>query len=142
MMVDKWTVPKVVGTWVLRHPWESFGVYMALRNPYTRAWMLDHLLLMGRGALAGTRGSWGITAKRLVTPAARAAVAGLTGPTAQTAAIIAAPVVVAAVGAAGVTAAQQAVELVGPSAPRATSPYPSTKRTQFNPLFMGWGSAV
>jgi len=141
-MVDKWTVPKVVGGWVLRHPWESFGVYMALRNPYTRAWMLDHMWLMGRGALAGTRGSWGITVKRLVTPAARAAVAGLTGTTAQTAAIIAAPVVVAAVGAGVVTAAYQKAGLIGPDAPRVESVYPSTKKTPFNPFMMGWGSVV
>ena len=144
-MVDKWTVPKVVGGWVLRHPWESFGIYVALKNPYTRAWMLDHLLLAGRGALAGTRGSWGITAKRLVKPAGRAALAGLTGPTAQTAAIVAAPVVIAAVVAAGITAAQQRVGLVGPDAPKmGMGGWMGEKYRdlQLNPFMISMGSVV
>jgi len=60
----------------------------------------------------------------------------------QTAAIIAAPVVAAAAGAAVVTTAQQKAGLIGPSAPTATSPFPSLKGTELNPFFIGMGTVV
>jgi hypothetical protein len=134
-MVDEWTIPKAVGAWALSHPIETFGIYVGLKSPRWRGWILEHLLLAGRGAVTGARASLGITARQLVVPA-------LSSSSVQTAGIIAAPVVAAAVGAAGVTAAQQAVDIVGPSAPKATSPFPSTKKAPFNPFFMGWGSVV
>ena len=135
MMVDKWTVPKAVGAWALSHPIATFGIYVGLKNPATRGWMLEHLLLAGRGAASGARASLGITSRRLVVPA-------LTSSAAQTGAIIAAPVVVAAVSAGVVTAAYQKAGLIGPDAPRVESVYPSTKKTPFNPFMMGWGSVV
>ena len=88
-----------------------------------------------KGAWAGLAFTARTTWSRLILPAV------LSTPV-QTAAIIAAPVVVAAVGAAVVTAAQQKAGLIGPSAPTATSPFPSLKGTELNPFFVGMGTVV
>jgi len=89
----------------------------------------------GRSAVAGAAYTARSTWSRLLVPLA------LSAPV-QGAGIIAVPVVVAAAGAAVVTAAQQKAGLIGPSAPKATSPFPSLKGTQLNPFFMGMGTVV
>lgn len=89
----------------------------------------------GRTALAGLAFTARTTWARLLVPIALS-------PAVQTVGILAAPVVAAAAGAAVVTAAQQQVGLIGPSAPKATTPFPSLKGSELNPFFMGMGSVV
>jgi hypothetical protein len=137
----KWGV-----SWGLRHPWETIAGYVLLKNPATRGLMVDHLILLGRGALAGTRGSYASIFNRIISPGAKnigprilrgAQVAASSG-----AAPIVAAATVAAVGAAGVTAAQHKVGLIGPKAIKIPSPIMSLDNIEFNPFFMGWGSVV
>jgi len=88
-----------------------------------------------RAGIAGLAFTARTTWSRLILPVA------LSTPV-QTAGIIAVPVVAAAAGAAVVTAAQQQAGLIGPSAPTATSPFPSLKGTELNPFFIGMGTLV
>ena len=138
----KWGV-----SWGLRHPWESFATYILLKNPATRGLMIDHLVLFGRGAIGGVRGSYASFFNRLIRPAA-----GNVGPrivrgaqvvVSSGAAPIAAAAIVAALAAAGVTAAQQKVQLVGPKAQKEQVPFwYGLPDVQVNPFFMGWGTVV
>ena len=125
--------------WGATHPWELVGGVLLLKTPATRTWALRMLHLAATGVVAAGRGTAVITFQELVVPtvariAASQVAAGL--------GIMAAAGVAAGVAAGGVVAAQERVKLVGTEAPKATSPYPSLKRTEFNPFFMGWGAAV
>jgi len=138
--------------WGLRHPWHSIATYVLLKNPHTRGLMIDHLVLLGRGAIAGTRGSWASIMSRLVVPAYAASrpVVIRVGTRIGVGAAIAAPVVgvTAAVGiTAGViaavhTAGLQKGGIVGPKAIKVKSPILSLKNVEFNPYFMGFGTVV
>jgi len=108
--------------------------------------MIDHLVLFGRGAIGGIRGSYASIFNRLIKPGARNVgpriVRGVQVVASSGAAPIAAAAVVAALGAAGVTAAQQKVGLIGPKAIKIQSPIISLENVELNPFFMGWGSVV
>jgi len=139
--------------WGIRHPWESIATYVLLKNPATRGLMIDHLLLLGRGVIAGTRGSWASIMTRLLIPAYAASrpvvirVATRIGVGAS----IAAPPVAVAVGVgitagviAGVhTSALQKAELVGPKAQTVDIPFwYGLGKVQINPYMIGWGTVV
>jgi len=136
-------------TWGITHPWHTFGGYLLLRNPYTRGWAIDHLILFGRGAIAGARGSSASTFARLIVPAA-AGISARVAPIATrigVGATIAAPVVAvaaAAVVVAGVhTAALQKAELIGPKAMTVEIPFwYGLGKVQINPYMIGWGTVV
>jgi len=138
----KWGV-----TWGLTHPWHTIGIGILLKNPNTRWWAIDHLVMFGRGAIAGLRGSASSTFTRLISPAARNIGPRLLKGAQVVAGSGAAPIVgaavVAAVATAVVVAAQQKVQLVGPRAPQATVPFwYGLGSVQVNPFQMGWGSVV
>jgi len=144
----KWGV-----TWGITHPWHTIAGYVLLKNPSTRGLMIDHLILLGRGAIAGTRGSWASIMSRLVVPAYAASrpVAIRVATRIGVGATIAAPVVgvtAAVVGTAVVvagvhTAALQQMELVGPKAQTVDIPFwYGLGKVQINPYMMGWGTVV
>jgi len=118
--------------WIVRHPWHSIAVGVLLKNPATRGLMIDHLILLGRGVIAGTRGSWASIMARLVVPAyaaSRPVVMRVVTRIGVGAAIAAPPVAVAAgvLVTAGViagahTAALQKTGMIGPGAQKASDP--------------------
>jgi len=114
--------------------------------------MIDHLVLLGRGAIAGTRGSWASIMTRLLLPAYAATrpVVIRVGTRIGVGAAIAAPPVGVAAGvlatatviAAVHTAALQKGGIVGPKAIQVKSPILSLRNVEFNPYFMGFGTVV
>jgi len=115
--------------------------------------MIDHLILLGRGVIQGTRGSWASILSRVVVPAYAATrpVAIRVATRIGVGVTIAAPVVgvtVAVVGTAAViagvhTAALQKMELVGPKAQTVDIPFwYGLGKVQINPYMMGWGTVV
>jgi len=114
--------------------------------------MIDHLILLGRGAIAGTRGSYASILTRLIAPAYAASrpVVIRVGTRIGVGAAIAAPVVgvtagvlaTATVIAALHTAGLQKAGIVGPKAIKVKSPIISLKNVEFNPYFMGFGTVV
>jgi len=114
--------------------------------------MIDHLFLLGRGVIAGTRGSWASILSRVVVPAYAATrpvairVATRIGVGATIAApvvgVTAAVLVTAGVIAAVHTAGLQKGGIVGPKAIQVKSPILSLKNVEFNPYFMGLGTVV
>ena len=118
--------------WIFTHPWHSIATYVLLKNPATRGLMIDHLILAGRGIIAGTRGSWASITTRLLIPGAvifRARAAPIVTRIGVGAAIAAPPVAVAAgvLATAAViggvhTAALQKAGIVGPSAITTSDP--------------------
>jgi len=142
-------------TWAITHPWQTIGGYLLLKNPYTRGWAIDHLILFGRGALAGARASSASTLTRLIIPAG-AGLATRIAPVATRIGVgagIAAPPVAVALGvvgtagiiSGGIVAAQQEVGLVGPDAPTMSlggwlgEKY---RDVQINPFMISMGTVV
>jgi len=142
-------------TWGVTHPWHTFGGYLLLKNPYTRGWAIDHLILFGRGALAGARASSASTLTRLIIPAG-AGLATRIAPVATRigmgASIAAPPVAVAGgvlgvsvVASGGIVWAQQKVGLVGPKAPTMSlGGWLGEKHrdVQINPFMISMGTVV
>jgi len=141
-------------TWGITHPWHTFGGYLLLRNPYTRGWAIDHLVLFGRGAIAGARASSASTLTRLIIPAA-AGISARIAPVATRIGVgfaIAAPVVGVTVGVVGTaavvagvhTAALQKTELIGPKAMTVDVPFwYGLGDVQINPYMIGgWGTVI
>jgi len=137
--------------WIITHPWHSYITYVLLKNPNTRGLMWDHLILAGRGIIAGTRGSWASITTRLLIPGAvifRARAAPVVTRIALGAAIAAPPVAVAAgvlatatvIG--GVhTAVLQQTGMVGPSAPKTSDPS-WFGGLEMNPYMFSMGTVV
>jgi len=137
--------------WILTHPWHSIATYVLLKNPATRGLMIDHLILAGRGIIAGTRGSWASITTRLLIPGAvifRARAAHVVTRIGVGAAIAAPPVAVgagvlvtAAVIAGAHTAALQKMGMIGPSAIPASDPN-WFGGLEMNPSMFTMGSTV
>ena len=137
--------------WGITHPWHSIATYVLLKNPATRGLMIDHLILLGRGTIAGTRGSWASIMQRVLIPGAviiRARAAPVVTRIGVGAAIAAPPVAVAAgvlatatvIGAVH-TAALQKTGMVGPSA--ITTSDPSWfGGLEMNPYMFSMGTVV
>jgi len=124
-----------------------------LKAPWSRGIMIDHLILLGRGAIAGTRGSYASILTRLLVPAYAATrpvairVATRIGVGATIAApvvgVTAAVVVTSAVIAGVHTAALQKTELIGPKAQTVDIPFwYGLGKVQINPYMIGWGTVV
>ena len=140
--------------WGLRHPWHTIAGAYLLKAPWSRGIMIDHLILLGRGAIAGTRGSWASIMTRLIVPAYAASrpVAIRVATRIGVGAAIAGPPVAVAAGVgitatviAGVhTAALQHLELVGPKAMTVDIPFwYGLGEVQINPYMIGgWGTVV
>jgi len=138
--------------WGLRHPFHIIAGTLLLEWKWSRGLMIDHLFLLGRGVIQGTRGSWASILTRVVAPAYAASrpVAIRVGTRIGVGATIAAPVVgvtAAVVGTAAViaaihTAGLQKGGIVGPKAIQVKSPILSLKNVEFNPYFMGFGTVV
>jgi len=139
--------------WGIRHPWHTIAGAYLLRARWSRGLMIDHLILLGRGVIQGTRGSWASILSRVVVPAYAATrpVAIRVATRIGVGVTIAAPVVgvtVAVVGTAAViagvhTAALQKMELVGPKAQTVDIPFwYGLGKVQINPYMMGWGTVV
>jgi len=120
---------------------------------WSRGLMIDHLFLLGRGVIAGTRGSWASILSRVVVPAYAASrpVVIRVGTRIGVGAAIAAPVVGVTAGVVGTavvvagvhTAALQHLELVGPKAMTVDIPFwYGLGKVQINPYMMGWGTVV
>jgi len=144
----KWGV-----SWALRHPWHTIAGGYLLKAPWSRGIMIDHLILLGRGAIAGTRGSYASILTRLLVPAYAATrpvairVATRIGVGATIAApvvgVTAAVVVTSAVIAGVHTAALQKTELIGPKAQTVDIPFwYGLGKVQINPYMIGWGTVV
>jgi len=137
--------------WIFTHPFHSYITYLLLKNPNTRGLMIDHLILFGRGIIAGTRGSWASITTRLLIPGAvvfRARAAPVVTRIALGATIAAPPVAVgvgvlatAAVISGVVVAGQQHLGLVGPDAPTMSDPR-WFHGVEINPFTMGMGGVV
>jgi len=118
--------------WGVTHPWHSIATYVLLKNPATRGLMIDHLKLLGRGAIAGTRGSWASIMNRLLIPGAvifRARAAPVVARIGVGAAIAAPPVAVGAgvLVTAGIiagvhTGLLQKTGMIGPGAQKTSDP--------------------
>jgi len=116
--------------------------------------MIDHLILLGRGVIAGTRGSYASILTRLVVPAYAATrpVAIRVATRIGVGAGIAAPVVGVTAGVVGTaavvagvhTATLQHLELVGPKAVTVDIPFwYGLGKVQINPYMIGgWGTVV
>jgi len=138
--------------WGIRHPFHIIAGGYLLKWKWSRGLMIDHLVLLGRGAIAGTRGSWASIMSRLVVPAYAASrpVVIRVATRIGVGAAIAAPVVgitagvlaTAGVIAAVHTAGLQKGGIVGPKAIKVKSPILSLRNVEFNPYFMGFGTVV
>jgi len=138
--------------WGLRHPFHIIAGTLLLEWKWSRGLMIDHLFLLGRGVIQGTRGSWASILTRVVAPAyaasrpvairvatrigVGAAIAG--PPVAVGLGVLATATVIAAVHTAGL----QKGGIVGPKAIQVKSPILSLKNVEFNPYFMGFGTVV
>jgi len=137
--------------WIFTHPWHSIATYVLLKNPVTRGLMIDHLILLGEGVIAGTRGSWASIMNRLLIPGAvifRARAAPIVTRIGVGAVIAAPPVAVAAgvLATAAViggvhTAALQQTGMVGPSAPKTSDPS-WFGGLEMNPYMFSMGTVV
>jgi len=137
--------------WIVTHPWHSIATYVLLKNPATRGLMIDHLILLGEGVIAGTRGSWASIMNRLLIPGAVIfrARAGPVVARIGVGAAIAAPVVggtLAVVATAGViagvhTGLLQKADMVGPSAPKTSNPT-WFGGLEMNPYMFSMGTVV
>ena len=139
--------------WGLRHPFHIIAGTLLLEWKWSRGLMIDHLILLGRGVITGTRGSWASILTRVVAPAYAASrpVAIRVGTRIGVGAAIAAPPIAVGVGVlvtagviAGVhTAALQKTELVGPKAQTVDVPFwYGLGKVQLNPYMIGWGTVV
>ena len=137
--------------WIITHPWHTIAVGVLLKNPNTRGLMIDHLVLLGRGVIAGTRGSWASIMTRLVVPAYAASrpVVIRAATRIGVGATIAAPPVGVAVGVLATatvigavhTAALQQTGMVGPSAPKTSDPS-WFGGLEMNPYMFSMGTVV
>jgi len=137
--------------WGFNHPWHTIATYVLLKNPATRGLMWDHLILLGRGSIAATRGSWASIMTRILIPGGvimRARLAPVVTRIGVGAAIAAPPVAVAAgvLATAAViggvhTAVLQQTGMVGPSAPKASDPS-WFGGLEMNPYMFSMGTVV
>jgi len=135
--------------WVWNHPWHLLGGHLILKSPALRGLLVDHLILLRRGAIAGAAGSGVSIFNRLLVPAYATArpVVVRVGTRIGVGASIAAPVVgvaATAVVVAGVhTAALQKAELIGPKAMTVDIPFwYGLGEVKINPYMIGWGTVV
>lgn len=137
--------------WIVTHPWHSIATYVLLKNPATRGLMIDHLILLGEGVIAGTRGSWASIMNRLLIPGAvvfRARAGYVVARIGVGAAIAAPPVAVGAgvlvaagIGAGIHTGLLQKLDMVGPSAPKTSDPT-WFGGLEMNPYMFSMGTVV